>query len=71
VQDGDFEAPEKLRTLKLHGHGHVDRLPEWIRRLRQLNLEVSTFAAQDQQDGGDRQEIKEASSAGQASVRQN
>jgi hypothetical protein len=71
VQDGDFETPEKLRRLKLHGHGHVDELPGWIRRLRHLDLEVSTFTPRDpillRQSDGDLQEFEEASSESQAS----
>jgi Leucine-rich repeat (LRR) protein len=76
VQDGDLETPEKLRRLKLQGHGHVDELPGWIRRLRQLDLEVSTFSPRNPiilrqssclQDDGDLQEFEEASSESQAS----
>jgi Leucine-rich repeat (LRR) protein len=66
LQTGVFLFPDKLRRLKLHGH--VDRLPEWIRILTKLpELEVledpvlirqlSNF-----QVGGDDQEIEEASS---------
>jgi Leucine-rich repeat (LRR) protein len=70
LQTGVFLFPDKLRRLKLHGH--VDRLPEWIRILAQLpDVEVSIFPLQDAvlvrqlsnfQDGGDDQETSEASS---------
>uniref|UniRef100_A0ACD5TXP6 Uncharacterized protein n=1 Tax=Avena sativa TaxID=4498 RepID=A0ACD5TXP6_AVESA len=74
LQTGVFLFPDKLRKLKLHGH--VDRLPEWIRILAKLpDLEVSMFPLQDPvllsqlsnfQDGGDLQEIEEVSSETQS-----
>jgi hypothetical protein len=73
VQTGVFLFPDKLQRLKLHGH--VDRLPEWIRVLTKLpELEVSPLQdpvlvrqLSNFQDGSDDQEIEEASSESQAS----
>jgi hypothetical protein len=73
AQTGVFLFPDKLQRLKLHGH--VDRLPEWIRVLSKLpGLEVCPLQdpvlmrqLSNFQDGIDDQEIEEASSESQAS----